>query len=163
MKQKIVRVHGPKQKNYLLSLIEQDPMDGSTEWVWRNAQVSKSLQQLGVLFGLWIEEISSQSGMTKDDVHAYFKPQFLPAIYVKEQMGPFEYEQRLWVDHLALLQESGDSVRFDIHVNGVRLKWASIEQMKLYLDDVYRWGIDKGFHLSIPDKFHRVYRHEVDG
>lgn len=161
MKSKTFRLYGQKQKDYLISQIHLDPMDGSREWVWRDAQVSKSLQQLGVLFGLWIEEIVTQSGMAKGEVHEYFKQQFLPAIYVKEPIGPFKYEQQLWVDHLAALQQIGDSARFDAHVAGVRLKWASIKQMKEYLDQVYPWGIDNGFHLSVPDKFHKVYRPEV--
>lgn len=164
MKQQIFRQFGSVQNHHLHKMVDQDPMDGSMEWVYRNSQVSKTLAQLGTLFGIWLLEIEQQTGAqwTIDTLHRFLKNKFLVQIYCKEQSGPHQARQVEWFEHLELLLEIGDEARTENHIKRVSLSWASKEQHSEYLHVVWNWAMENGFRLTIPDKYHKVFRRELE-
>lgn len=158
MKQQIIRTVGPRQMSYLQSLVAQDPCDGSREWVCRNARVSKTLAQLGALFGLWIEEIMRVTGEDKDAVHRDLKLKFLTRIYAENPIGDI---QEMWSERYWHLMELCDQEKLAEHLLRASLsdKWGiTKEQMSAYMTDVRAWALNNGIALSVPDRFHRYYR-----
>ena len=141
------------------------PLDGSIECVYRNAKVSKTLAQLGVLFGLWIKELQHQQGAdgwSADRWHMWLKHRMLLPIIQERQEGPNADRQAEWFELLEIHLERGNQEGIQRQVNRLSLAWASIGQMKEYLDKVWEWAIDAGFALSVPDKFHKIYEAEVN-
>jgi len=140
------------------------PLDGSVECVYQNAKVSKTLAQLGVLFGLWIEELKNQSdgeGWSTPRWHLHLKHEHLLPIIMNRQEGPHADRQREWFELLEFQLEFGTQEKIQEQVLRLSLSWASIGQMKEYLDRVWEWAVDVGFALSVPDKFHKVYEAEL--
>lgn len=126
--------------------------DGSIEVVIRNAKESKTLQQLGALFGLWIKEISDQMGRDEDYIHRMLKARYLARIYVTEPIGE---AQEQWVELLAVYQQNQQQERLERHAKRISLSWCTIDQMREYLDAIQNGMADNGILLTVPDKFRR--------
>lgn len=156
--------------------LDRVPLDGSVEFVLRNAQRARSLQQLGALFGVWIQELLQQcEGWDEQAMHRWLKEQHLVDIYANEPVGDW---QNQWAELYWFYME-----KCDPSVNGGKLdannKWVkkmaahiqrisiadvsgiTHEQMGEYMDRVYKWGISQGFRLSEPNKFYKEYRAEI--
>lgn len=187
MKQKIFTVTGIDSIkaiwNFALNMILHD---GSIECVFRNAQVAKTLKQLGVLFGLWIKEISTQSGMDSKEIHIFLKSNFLVPIYANNPVGD---QQEQWSElywhymelcepqrvYRGLMGDPGPALdeykvddtavaKLSKHILRVSLSlsWGfTKEQMREYLEEVQKWGINAGFSLSVPLEFHKYYKSEL--
>ena len=157
MKQKAIRLTGSEQANYAAQYLRQMPIDSSVEVVFRNANVSKTLAQLGTLFGLWLREIEEQTGAgwTVDRLHRHLKHKFLVNIYMADKRAG---NQEQWAEHLELLLEKGEQDKIQKHIKRISLAWITKEQHSQYLRLVWNWAIDQGFNLTIPDRYRGVYR-----
>ena len=157
MKQKVFCLTHDIAKRNCMSFVGALSSDCGLEVVIRSRRQSKTLAQLGALFGLWFEEIQDQTGEDKKTLHKNLKDWFLARIYVTDPVGP---DQEQWVDLLVLYQQKGETEKLQRHAARISLKWASIEQMRVYLDDVQAFYANTGVILSVPDKFHKAYQNE---
>lgn len=138
-----------------LNMLVECPRDGSMEVVFRNAKTSKTLAQLGGLFGCWETYIAEQTGDSEHLTHRKLKARFLARIYCMEPHGD---AQEQWVELLAHYQELGDNEKLLRHAKRISVSWASISQMNAFMTAVERYYQDKGFPLPILDKFRKFYK-----
>lgn len=155
MTSKTFRIVHDEAKNNCIHFIKAIQAGDSKEVIIRDTKQSKTLEQLGVLFGLWAREISERTGYTKDKLHKEWKSSFLRGIYIAEPMGDM---QEMWVENLYALQEKQEWEKLHKHARRISLSWATIKQMKEYMGDIQAYYISNGFPLPIPDKFHRWYK-----
>jgi len=155
MKQKVFTLAHKQAADGCAAFIQSIEPDGKTEVVIRDAQVGKTLQQLGALFGVWIDYIVDQTGYTVNEVHRDLKRLFLGRIYAEEQHGK---AQESWVNMLLYLQEKQDWKGVALHADTISLKWATCKQMKKYMDYIQQYYISHEMPLPIPDKYWKVYR-----
>ena len=172
MKQKIFTVTGGDAVRAIgIFAGNHIPHDGTIECVFRNAKVAKTLKQLGVLFGLWIKEISEQSGMSSKEIHVFLKSNFLVPIYANNPVGDQQEQwSELYWHYMELCDpdqataNSDGPAKLAKHILRVSLShsWGfTKEQMCEYLDEVQKWGINAGFALSVPIEFHKYYKSEL--
>jgi hypothetical protein len=101
------------------------------------------------------------------------KEMYLAHIYANGQEGKDSYLQIMWVNELARIGDlllSPDPVialkaQDDLikHKENLSLSWASISQMREYMNKVYWHYVDVGFPPPIPDKFYKYYKDENRG
>jgi hypothetical protein len=144
----------PLARKNCMKKIEGFDLDGSVEVIIRNARTSKTLAQLGGMFGGWISYLSDTLGESQDSLHRALKRKFLARIYVTD---PQTDAQEQWVELLAYYQERGDTLKFENHVSRISLSWATIEQMNKYMNAIEQHYIAEGIPLPILDKFRRYY------
>jgi len=147
-------VHGEAKEN-CIQHINSLLADGSKEVIVRDANTTKTLQQLGTLFGLWTSYITEQTGYTKDELHKEWKGSFLRGIYIYEPIGDL---QEMWVENLYALQEKQEWEKLHIHAKRISLSWATIKQMREYMNYIQAYYIENEYPLPIPDQFHRWYK-----
>lgn len=155
MKQQVIRLVGNVQYQHAGRCLDDMPLDSTVEVVFRNAQVSKTMAQLGALFGLWFDEIQEQRGIDKDEIHKTMKAKFLCRIYAT---NPMNDRQQEWSELLIKYQEEHDYDGVSRQGARVSLSWITKEQMKSYMTDVYAYWVNNGTPLSVPDKFHKYWR-----
>jgi len=155
MAAKTFRMVHNEAKEHCIHFINDLLADGSKEVVVRDAHTTKTLQQLGTLFGLWTTYITDQTGYTKDELHKEWKASFLRGIYIAEPIGDM---QEMWVENLYALQEKQEWKKLHIHAKRISLSWATIKQMKQYMNEIQAYYIQHGYPLPIPDQFHRWYK-----
>ena len=155
MKQKVFTLAHKQASDSCAAFIQSIEPDGKTEVVVRDAKVSKTLKQLGALFGVWIRYISDQTGYTEKETHKHLKKTFLARIYTEDTRGE---EQEAWVDMMVHLTEKKDWETIRIHFKALSLRWALCGQMREYMDQIQNYYIGHGMPLPIPDQFRGVYR-----
>ena len=144
MKQRKFVLSHDDAKGNALAFLAKIPCDGSVEAIFRNARVSKTMEQLGGLFGNWIKYLSNELGDDEDYLHKMLKAKFLARIYISEPSGDL---QEMWVERLADIQEKGDNEALLKHAKRISLSWATIEQMKAYMDAVNNYYASNGYPL----------------
>ena len=141
MKQEIFRLYDEEDKSVALDSLDKVDVDGKTEMVLRNATISKTLQQLGGLFGNWITYLSKEVEHESEDyIHRMLKAKFLARIYVTMPIGP---EQEQWVELLYFYQTNQMQVALKKHAKRISLAWCTIDQMREYMEAV------KNHYMSI--------------
>lgn len=130
------------------------PVDGEYEWVKRPVHQSKTLAQLGGLFGCWLQYLSTDLGESEDYLHRMLKAKFLARIYVTEPCGN---NQEQWVELLAIYQETGQQEELKCHAKRISLSWCNSAQMSEYLHAIENHYISIGKPLPILDKFRKAY------
>jgi len=149
MKQQIVRLFDYEEKCKALALLEATDATGKFEMVIRDATISKTLQQLGGLFGVWIKELSQELAESEDYLHRMLKAKFLARIYVTMPIGE---EQEQWVELLYQYQVQQKQVALKKHAKRISLKWATIKQMKDYMEAVKNHYATEGIILPVLDR-----------
>lgn len=114
-----------------------------------NVASSKTMAQLGGLFGVWIKEIAEFEGESTKKVHEDLKLAFLPRIYITNPIGPL---QNQWVELLLIYQERGDMVKFDEQTKRISLAWAKVRQMTEYMNDIKNHYATLGLVLQPLEK-----------
>lgn len=130
------------------SRLDELPEDARIEVVFRNAHISKTMEQLGALFGVWIEYLVEQTGYSENELHRMMKSKCLARIYITEPVGA---AQEQWVELLAIYQMEQHR-KYEQHAKRISLSWANLPQMKAYMDCVERYWISKGYPLPQPEK-----------
>lgn len=175
MKAIVLSLNNQTSLNAAHRQLDQMPMDGSVEFVLRNAQRARTLQQLGALFGVWIKELLEQcEGWDERQMHRWLKEQHLVNIYANEPVGDWQeqWAELYWFymsmcDPQMTMSENDRKhyvTKLAIHIQ--RISIADVtgithQQMGEYMDKVYKWGINQGFKLSEPNKFYKEYRAEI--
>ena len=128
------------------------PVDGSFEVVFREVEHDKTLKQLGALFGLWATYIANKDGESVDYIHRKLKALFLARIYITEPKTP---EQESWVELLAIYQETQQQDKLIKHAKRISLSWATLKQMKEYMNAIeqHYQSIDES--LPVINKFYK--------
>lgn len=114
-----------------------------------NVASSKTMAQLGGLFGVWIKEISEFEGKSTKDVTLDLKLAFLPRIYISCPIGPL---QNQWVELLLIYQDRGDMEKFIEQTKRISLAWAKVSQMTEYMNDIKNHYASVGLVLQPLEK-----------
>lgn len=133
-------------KNHILSEIQSIAPDGKTEIIIRPVSRNKTLRQLNTLFGVWLKHVSEYTGDELDSIHKMLKAKFLARIY---GMDPANDLQEQWVE--LMLVYADDAPRLKRHVNRLSLSWATLGQMKHYMDLVSNYYIANGIPLPLHE------------
>jgi len=141
-----------------IKFIMEQPEDGTVEVNVCDAKQSKTKQQLGAIFGVWIKYLSEQTGYTVNELHRELKANFLARIYCEGPQGPM---QEMWVDHLYMLQEKQDWEAVKIHADRISLSWASIKQTTEYMRRIEEYYQGIGYPLPVLDPEWRRFRGRV--
>lgn len=134
------------------------PSNERFEVVIRTPKQSKTLEQLGALFGVWINYLSKQTGYEKNHLHRLCKAKCLARIYI---MDPQTNEQEQWVELLAHYQQVQQQDNLIKHAKRISLSWATLDQMSKYMNDVEHYWLEEGYQLPLPDKLHSAYKKRV--
>ena len=127
-------------------------LDGTWEVIYRQVEHHKTLKQLGALFGLWATYVSNKDGESVDYVHRMLKAKFLARIYITEPKTP---EQESWVELLAIYQETNRQYALIKHAKRISLSWATLPQMKEYMNSIEQHYQSIGEPLPIIDKYYK--------
>jgi len=124
-------------KQQILALPEKTDV----EIVLRDPRVGKTLRQLRGHFGVIIDQISEYTGHDTDYCHRWMKALHLSKIYAGD---PETSDQEQWVELLIVYQQSGERAKLERHAKRISLSWASIGQMREFIEKVlaYCWSND---------------------
>lgn len=114
-----------------------------------NKASSKRMAQLGGMFGVWIKEISQETGESQNDIHARLKKDFLMPVYFANPVGN---DQDTWVELAAHYQTIGDQEKLVRHLKRISLVWARVTQMSDYMNAVWEECTSNGIFLSPLEK-----------
>jgi len=133
-----------------VDFIARQAYDGTVEVVVRNASESKTLQQLGALFAVYVKYIANEINQDGDEdyVHRMLKAKFLARIYVSSPQTP---EQENWVELLAVYQMDNEQEKLMRHAKRISLSWATLSQTKEYMDSIAAHFLNEGHPLPAPD------------
>jgi len=134
--------------------IRSHELDGTYEVIVRKIAIAKTMAQLGGLFGCWIKYLA-ENGESEEYLHRMLKARFLARIYITE---PQTALQEQWVELLAIYQESGQQDKLERHAKRISLSWATLDQMKKYMNAVEVHYQAIGEPLPILDKFRKYYK-----
>lgn len=162
----------------ILKTLDELAPNKSYEVVIRADRESKTLRQLGALFGVWtkhlaenlpdqtIDWLKKHAGEDIDQaIHRYMKAKFLAGVYAENPKG---YIQEMWVDRLDTLGElvrsegeeaSTESVaKLKRHAKELSLSWASVDQMRRYMSLIDQYWHNEGYPLPELEKFKKYYK-----
>ena len=128
------------------------PLDGTWELIYREVEHEKTLKQLHALFGVWTTYLSNKDGESVDYVHHMLKAKFLARIYITEPKTP---EQENWVELLAIYQETQQQEKLLKHAKRISLSWATLKQMKLYMNAIEQHYMAIGEPLPVINKYYK--------
>ncbi len=123
--------------------LDELPDDKRIEVVFRNAHISKTMEQLGGYFGGWVTYLVEQTGYTEQEIKAILKAKCLASIYIAEPVGPLQSQ---WVELLFIYRENQDQ-KYHEHASRISLSWAKLTQMKQFMENVKRYCISIDFPL----------------
>lgn len=165
MKSQTIKLTGLKQAQYANQLVIK-ALNEDELWCceFKKHKEAKTLQQLRGLFGTWYDYLSDTLGETKDDLHRFHKigrhgeGGWLVEIYTQE---PKNEMQEMWVElfnRLAANAFTHDGVeRLTTHLMRISLSWATIDQMREYMNRIEHYYMNAGYPLPILEKFKRWY------
>ncbi len=174
MKQKVYPMNNAYCVDQLIKAANSTILDGSIEFVARNAQRARSLQQFGALFGIWLVEMCDQApGNDKEYIHQWAKGRFLVPIYADNPIG--DWQEQWAALYWYCMEQCDPSIDEKLrkpnavellaeHISRITmsdLSGITKDQLKTYMDDLYGWSINNGFKLTEPQKFHAEYRAEI--
>lgn len=104
------------------------------------------------LYWLWLTALSNQLGESKEYYHLYCKRHFLSKIYLRDgtDMELTNVQPSLRVAKECLPKQDYENIAWGV-VKGVSTTVANTKQMKEYLDEIYRFGFDKGVDFPMPE------------
>lgn len=140
----------------LITVLSNIPCNGKVEVLIRNTSVGKTMNQLGMLFGVWEIIIANFMGEDKDTVHKMLKGMFLERIYIVDPRTP---EQEMWVDLRFFYQEKNQQEKLEKHRKRISLAWANLKQMRTFMDDINQYAIGLGIVLPSKDDMKRYTSH----
>ena len=140
--------------NNCIEHIKTLPVDGTLQVEIKHLARAKTLAQLGGLFGAWIKYLSNKLGESEDYLHRMLKAKFLARIYVTDPQGP---DQEQWVELLCIYQTNGETEKLNRHAKRISLSWATIDQMREYMNAIEHHYMANGMPLPILDKFRKCY------
>ena len=145
MKRQVIRFSNDKDEaiSKAAGIIHGLP-SGHYEVTISDASKTKTLAQLGGLFGAWITYLSGELGYDVDYIHRWMKSKFLARIYATE---PKNGEQSAWTELLFIYQERGEQDKLAEHAKRISLKWATVKQMKEYMNQVDNYWLEQGYPL----------------
>ena len=151
-------VYTPLIKSNLMAEIAAIDPDSTKPMVVEIKELTKAktLAQLGALHGLWLKEISDQTGYSGEEIKTRCKRLFLTDIYLHQPVD--QDAQGFWRDLYHYIKEHGSKAALDKHMNSTSLAWASAFQMREFMDRVCADYTSNGIALSVPDRFYRAYR-----
>ncbi len=152
MKSKTYKLSHEQARENCIEFISGLELDGSKEVIIRQVKSTKTLEQLGGIFGVWIAYISDKTGESQHEIHKRLKDYFLARIYVTEPIGPI---QEQWVELLANYQETGQQAKLIRHAERISLKWATLNQVSEYMEAIQNHYIYVGMPLPMLDKFRK--------
>ncbi len=162
-----IKLHSQKQADYASKLINEC-LDQDELWCVdiKKYKEAKTMQQLRALFGTWYSYLSETLGETKDDLHRVHKfgrhgeGGWLLKIYTE---NPQNDMQKMWVENRDNLIEkfNNDNQKwinklFE-HEKRLSLSWATIDQMREYMNLIEHYYMNAGYPLPILEKFKRWY------
>jgi len=153
--------HDHRQVEYAFDLVQRQPLDGSREMIIRDRRISKTLSQLGLLFGFWLTEASEFTGINEEDLRKQWKMEYLAPIYANDPQGDIQsqFSELYW--HYMETQNA-EKLAQQIERVSMSHTWGySKDQMTLFLNKIKRWSMDVGCNLTAPTKFHKYYNDEV--
>jgi len=137
--------------------IVHQEQDGKVEVIIRKAQTGKTLAQLGGLIGRWERYISENESISLAEVHDMLKAKFLARIYITE---PLNELQEMWVDLVAIYQQTGQHDKLKIHAKKISLSWSTLAQVKQMMDDIEAHYQSIGRPLPVLDKDWKKWRNK---
>jgi hypothetical protein len=160
MKSQTIKLHSQKQIDYANKLMTQS-LDEDDLWCVeiKKHKEAKTLQQLRGLFGTWYDYLSDTLGETKDDLHDFHKcgrfgeGGWLADIYITNPQG---VSQQMWVELVSEYAEFDDMSKD--HMARISLSWATIDQMREYMNRIEHYYMNAGYPLPILEKYQRWYR-----
>ena len=120
----------------------------------RTAKTSKTLEQLGALFGVWLKYISERTGEDYQSIHRRLKLDLLTSIYLNEPKG---VDQEVWKELHYYYQETQQQEKLEINYNRISLKWCTKEQMQLYMERILEYQISIDEPLPAPNKRRKYF------
>lgn len=147
-KRKTFHLISERVRNNCVAYLLEAPVGEDYEVIIRKAVKDKTMKQLGALFGLWIKEESDRMGESEDYIHRKWKAWFLARIYSIDPQTP---EQESWVELLAHYQQIGDHEKLERHAKRISLSWATLPQMRDFMNAIEAHYQAEGRPLSVPD------------
>ncbi len=142
-------------KNCITHIRECD-FDDLHEVIIRPIKQKKTLAQLGGVFGIWSEYLSNEIGESVDYIHRFWKSKFLSRIYVADHLDDesksYPSEIDSWVELLHIYQEAKLNDQLIMHAKRISLKWATLDQMKRYMNAIESFYQNEDMPLPIIDK-----------
>lgn len=130
--------------------IAELPTDGKyVVWI-REAKHRRTLAQNRLYWGVWLRYLSGRSGMTTDELHDYFKRQFMIKIYLAD---PQTLTQIRWVELYNMVRGFGDREKTKVAADTVSTKIATMDQFSQYLDAIDRFATGQGESLPHTDDY----------
>lgn len=150
MKQEVLHLFDEEDVLLAHARLDDVPVDGKTELVFRNATISKTLKQLGGLFGNWIAFLSKNvHNESEDHIHRMLKARFLARIYIRMPVGD---AQEQWVELLYFYQSNQMQVALEKHAKRISLSWATLAQTSEFMENIKNHYISEGHPLPEMEK-----------
>lgn len=104
------------------------------------------------LYWLWLTALSNELGESKEYYHLYCKRHFLSKIYLRDGVDGelANVQPSLKIAKQCLPKHDYENIAWGV-AKGVSTTLANTKQMKEYLDEIYRFGFDKGVDFPMPD------------
>ncbi len=146
-----------ESRAHCLDLITKLEIGGETEVVIRKKSASKTMQQLGALFGLWSRHLVDLTGYEAQELHRWHKRKFLEPIYRREPMND---SQTAWLESILYWFEKGrgHEDKVDRRRRMISLSWATKEQMSEYMGAIDAYYISKDMPLPVPGEYEAVWK-----
>ena len=149
-----------ESRAHCLEMIGRLDIGGEMEVVIRKKSESKTIQQLGALFGLWIRYLVENTGYEAQELHRWHKRKFLEPIYRRE---PLNDSQTAWLESILYwIEKGGGYDEYSDIVNRRRkmisLAWATKEQMSEYMSAIEAYYISQEMPLPIPGEYEAVWK-----
>jgi hypothetical protein len=174
MKSQIIKLHSQKQIDYANKLMAESLNEDDLWCVEiKKHKEAKTLQQLRGLFGTWYDYLENEIGLSKDELHDIHKTGYsnyltaayggwLCEIYYENPQNPL---QQLWAElrdyaindynQMPSAKTLGYLIDVDLKTS---LSWATIDQMREYMNRIEHYYMNAGYPLPILEKYQRWYR-----
>lgn len=169
---KTIKLTGKKQADNACKII-RECLEKDELWCVdiKPYKEAKTLQQLRALFGTWYNYLSETLGYTKDELHTMHKTGqggngdggWLIEVYAENPHGDSQF---MWLEIFARFhndtEKYGEQVvcnspEFINHMKRISLSWATIDQMREYMNRIEHYYMSAGYPLPILEKFQRAY------
>ena len=170
LKRQTIKIHGQLQIDRLNQLArEAAEQPGVWCFELKKYQEAKTLQQLRALFGVWYTYLREELGYTKDELHQFHKTGkdgdggWLIEIYANDPHGDSQY---MWLEIFARFHDDvakhGDEIvcnspEFITHMKRLSLSWATIKQMREYMNRIEQYYISAEYPLPILEQYRTAY------
>lgn len=149
MKSKIT-ITGESQRAFAIQQLREVPLLPVHEIVIQEKKKDRSASQFG-LYWIWMSQISSYTGETKDEVHRRMKRTHLIPIYMEDSnSGMTETVMAVRAIHAKGMKGHAKVLTEKI-IDLVSTNDASVKQFTSYLEEIEKECIGHGINLSHPE------------